>query len=197
MHGEDGFQKHQCILCNVFSNSNLKPSKLKEHFNNKHGGSNVTGRDSKLLKIKRARFDSFGTVPRLGMIFVDKSLLLALYKVAYKVSKSKKSYTIAGELIKRCAIKMAANVLGQNNKKLILVPLTNNTMQNPINEMSEDVLVEVITNIKFSSLKISLQLDESTNVTNCNQLIALVRHVNDSAAAKEEFLFCEKLKATK
>ena len=51
--------------------------------------------------------------------------------------------------------------------------------------------------IKSSSLKISLQLDESTDETNCSQLIALVRYVNDGAAIREEFLFCKELKATK
>ena len=59
--GEDDFQKLQCILCNAaFSNFNLKPSMLKEHFNNKHGGSNVARHDTKSLKIKRVRFDFLG-----------------------------------------------------------------------------------------------------------------------------------------
>ena len=35
--GSDGEERPQCILCCVvFCNANIKPSRLKEHFNNKH-----------------------------------------------------------------------------------------------------------------------------------------------------------------
>ena len=60
--GNDGLQKPQCILCSVvFSNSNLKPSKLHEHFKNKHGGADVGGHDVGghdvgSLKIKKSSF---------------------------------------------------------------------------------------------------------------------------------------------
>ena len=40
--------------------------------------------------------------------------------------------------------------------------------------------------------KISTQLDESTDVSSCTQLIALVRYVNDGVV-KEDFLFCKDL----
>ena len=54
---------------------------------------------------------------------------------------------------------------------------------------------QVIAEIKASSLKISLQLDESTDVENCSQLIVLVRYVHDGSI-KEDFLFCEDLQRT-
>ena len=38
-------------------------------------------------------------------------------------------------------------------------------------------------------------MDESTDVSNCSQLIALVRYVSDGIV-KEDFLFCEELKTT-
>ena len=114
----DELQKPQCILCNaVFSNANMKPSKLQEHFSNKHGGSGVESHDFESLKTKRARFQSRGTLPRLGFVSVDKSLLLASYQVAYKVAKSKKPHTIAEELIKPYALEMATTVLGQEARK--------------------------------------------------------------------------------
>lgn len=44
--GNDELQKPQCILCDaIFSNTNMKPSKLQEHFNNKHGVGGVEGHD--------------------------------------------------------------------------------------------------------------------------------------------------------
>ena len=47
----DGDERPQCILCNVlFCNANMKPSRLKEHFNNKHEGVKP-GQDLESLKI--------------------------------------------------------------------------------------------------------------------------------------------------
>ena len=44
-----------------------------------------------------------------------------------------------------------------------------------------------------SSLENHLQLDEAADVSNCSQLIALVRYADDGTL-KENFLFCEGLK---
>lgn len=52
----EDLKKPQCMLCDaVLSNANLKPSKLLEHFNNRHGGTGVPGHDVESLKAKRAR----------------------------------------------------------------------------------------------------------------------------------------------
>ena len=40
--------------------------------------------------------------------------------------------------------------------------------------MSEDILQQVIADVKASPIKVSLQLDESTNVSLYNQLLVLV-----------------------
>ena len=61
-----GVEKPQCILCDVlFCNANLKPSKLSEHFRNKHGGIEA-GYDAETLKPKRARYEKSGTLPKMG-----------------------------------------------------------------------------------------------------------------------------------
>ena len=60
-------------------------------------------------------------------------------------------------------------------KKLELVPISNNVIESRISNLSSDILGKVIADIKSSSLKISLQLYETTDVENCNQLITLVR----------------------
>ena len=53
---KDGTERLQCILCNkVFSNANLKPSRLKEHLDSHLGGAK-SGNDFNTLKIKMARF---------------------------------------------------------------------------------------------------------------------------------------------
>ena len=41
----EGLQKPQCMFCNiVFSNANLKPYRMQEHFNNRHGGADVSSK---------------------------------------------------------------------------------------------------------------------------------------------------------
>ena len=116
----------------------MKPSRLKEHFNNKHGGVKP-GQDSESLKIKRVRFDSIGTLPKMGFVPADKLLLLASYKVAYEIAKNKKPHTIAENLIKRCALEMAGIVLGKEAKqKLQQVPLSDNAISSRILDMSDD-----------------------------------------------------------
>ena len=47
--------------------------------------------------------------------------------------------------------------------------------------------------LKKCPINISIQLDESTDVADCSQLIALVRYMSDGEI-KEEFLFCHELK---
>ena len=88
----DGVERPQCILCSkVFSNSSLKRSKLQEHFINKHGGKESEGQDPETLKKKKGRFDNKETLLNLmkSHSTLDKQLLHAWYRVAYRIAKSK------------------------------------------------------------------------------------------------------------
>lgn len=194
---KDGIDRPKCVLCLVtFANSNLKPSKLREHFDSKHGGNLKSGNDFESLKQKRARFDVSGTLPKLGFCSSDKPLLLASLKVAYEVAKTKKPHTIAESLIKPCMLETARIILGHDAaNKLQQVPLSNNIIRNRIVDISGDILDQIITDIKNSPLKVSLQLDESTDVECCAQLIVFVRYIKGKAI-EEDFLFCKPLTTT-
>ena len=68
----DGVERPQCILCDiVFCNFNLKPSKLSEHFKNKHEEMGA-GYNAETLKIKRALYDQNGTLSKMEFISVEK-----------------------------------------------------------------------------------------------------------------------------
>jgi len=77
----------------------LKQSKLQEYINNRHGGVTVVGHDEISLRAQRACFDSRTTLPKSGFASVDKTLLVVSCQVTFEVTKSKKPYTIAEELI--------------------------------------------------------------------------------------------------
>ena len=61
--------------------------------------------------------------------------------------------------------------------------------------MSEDILQHVFADVKASPIKFSLQLDESTDVSLCSQLLVLAPYVKEKKAV-EEFVLCEPLKTT-
>ena len=179
----------------MFSNSSLKPSKLQEHFINKHGGKESEGQDPETLKTKKARFDNKGTLLNLtkSRSTQNKQLLHASYRVAYRIAKSKKPHTEAESFIKPCAMDMVKIVIGDEaEKKLQQIPLSNNVISTRISDISEDILGQVVLCLKASPVKIS---DESTDVSNCSQPIVMVRYVKDKSVV-EDFLFCASLKTT-
>ena len=62
--------------------------------------------------------------------------------------------------------------------------------------MSDDVKQQVIADLKKAPLgKFAIQLDKSTYVTACAQLLAFVRYVSGEDF-KEDFLFCDTLNST-
>ena len=67
---------------------------------------------------------------------------------------------------------MADIILGDGAAwKLKQVSLSNDTVRRRINDLSIDIRYKLILDFKTSPLKISLQLDKSTNVSNYSQLI--------------------------
>jgi len=191
----DGTEKPQCFLCaKVFCNDNMRPAKLQEHFAKVHP---INSRDSlETMKEKKARFQSSGTLPKLGFGYTQAPLLEASFKVAYLIAKNKKPHTIGEKLIKPCALEMVASVLGKQQRKQIAeIPLSNDVISSRILDMSADILDQVIGELKNSNLPFALQLDESTDVAQCSQLLAFVKYATKECV-KEEFLFCEPLLAT-
>lgn len=84
---------------------------------------------------------------------------------------------------------MANIMLGKAAKnKLSQIPLSNDTISNRINKISDDILAQILSDLISSPAKFSLQLDESTDISNLSQLAVFVRYVKEDVI-KEHFLF--------
>lgn len=75
------------------------------------------------------------------------------------------------------------------------VPLSNDVTAGTVADMSSNILDQVCQEIKDSPTRISLQLDESTEISSMCQLIVYIWYIKDGVI-KDEFLFCKALQTT-
>ncbi|XP_040275747.1 protein ZBED8-like [Bufo bufo] len=185
------------MICNAkLSNSSLAPAKLREHFLKLHGDGKYKNTTLAEFKVRRARFDEKASLPVLGFVPINKPILIASYEVAYLIAKQGKPHTIGETLIKPAVLKMANIMLGKAAEvKLSQIPLSNDTISDRIEDMSKDILAQIVADLISSPAKFSLQLDETTDVSNLSQLAVFMRYVKDDVI-KEEFLFCKPLTTT-
>ncbi|XP_072391924.1 zinc finger BED domain-containing protein 5-like [Diabrotica undecimpunctata] len=117
----------------------------------------------------------------------------ASFLVSLRIAKSGKAHTIGEELLLPAAKDMVTCMLSEASaKKLELISLSNNTVQRWIDSMASNVKNKVINHVKSSDF-FSIQLDESTDVTNYAQLMVYVRYIHENKTIKKDYLFCEPL----
>ncbi|XP_060629099.2 protein FAM200C-like [Anolis sagrei] len=127
----------------------------------------------------------------------DVAAIEASYVVSLRIARAMAPHTIAEDLMLPVAKDIVQYMIGEEFvTTLSAVSLSHDTVQRRINDMSADILDQVIQEIKSAPLPIfSIQLDESTDTTNCSQLLVYVRYINDGNF-KDEFLFCKPLEMT-
>ncbi|XP_051017344.1 protein ZBED8-like [Acomys russatus] len=191
-----GIEKPLCVICGgVLSAESMKPNKLRRHFDSKHP--TFAGKDTSYFRgkadgLKKARVDSGSKCHRQNVVAVEVSYLVAL-----RIARSMKPHTFAEHLLFPVAKDSVRVMIGDEFvTQLSAVSLSNDTVRRRIHDMSADILDQVVQEIKSAPLPIfSIQLDESTDVANCSQLMVYVRYINDGDF-KDEFLFCKPLERT-
>lgn len=188
---DHGVSKPQCVLCmEVLSNESLKENKLKRHLETKHPAFLNNDRgffERKEMQLKRQKFD---TQCDKGPFSLHRTTTMASYLAAWIIAKQKKPHTIGENLVKPAAVEMVRIVCGDDTaKKIQQIPLSNDTVHSRIIDMSIDIKNQVIEALKTSG-KFSLQLDESTDISDEAQLMAYVRY-QGATDMQEEFLFCK------
>ncbi|GFY24763.1 protein ZBED8 [Trichonephila clavipes] len=116
----------------------------------------------------------------------DDNGLQASCNIPLLIAESGKSYIIGEELILP-AVEVLKTVIPKSASDIIRrIPLSNNTVQRRIDEMSQDV--ESFLCYYLQTTHFSLQLDESTLTRNESLLLAYVRFIMDQEH-HEEMLF--------
>ena len=188
--GCDKLDNAQCTLCNtILGNDSLKSSKLERHKELKH----KENTDSvETFQAKRACYDMRETLSALCFCLTSQPHLRASYEVSLIIAKA--PHIASEKLIKPSAVKMAQILLGQKEtKKVDSVTLPDDTVNNRIPDIENDILSQLIAQIQDSQRRISLQFDETMDIKSTNQLVAYVRFVKGNAIV-DEFLFCQKMK---
>lgn len=117
--------------------------------------------------------------------------------VAWRVAQNKKPNTIVETFVLPCCKDIIGCFFGENAaQKLNILSLSNDIVHRRICDLSEDIKHQVIAEIKEAPLGIfAIQLDVSTDISACAQLLAYARYIKDSEF-KEEFLFSHPVEST-
>uniref|UniRef100_A0A667Z2X6 HAT C-terminal dimerisation domain-containing protein n=1 Tax=Myripristis murdjan TaxID=586833 RepID=A0A667Z2X6_9TELE len=114
---------------------------------------------------------------------------LASYMVSYRVAMEKQPHTIAEKLLLPAAIDIVSTVIDEKSaEKLKCIPLSNNTVSRRIHDISENLEEQLVSRLKAAG-DFSIQLDESTDVSDCASLLVYVRYVWENDFA-EDLLCC-------
>ena len=97
-----------------------------------------------------------------------------------------KAHTIAESLVLQAAKILVRNLIGEKDAaKLDSVSLANDTVRHRIKEMSDDISDQVTAGMRASTFWFVIQVDESTDVTNCCQLLVYARYTEGNDVKTE------------
>lgn len=151
-----------CLLCEkTFSNEAMKPSRLEDHFFRKHP--DKKNKDLAYFQHLRDRRRKQSTVPNMFSSHgkQDEDGIRASFNISLMIAKAGKPHTIGEELILPAVAEVLRTVLHSSPHDILKkIPLSNNTVQRRIDEMSTYVEESLCSILKTTAF--ALQLDEST-----------------------------------
>jgi hypothetical protein len=167
----------------------MKPSLLIRHFETKHGDLKHKPLEYFQRKLSDLSASKGQTMSFSGVNM--KAIETMSYKVSLRIAKAGRPHTIGESLLQPAAEDMASSVLGEKvAKQRESIPLSN--VSRRISDMASNIKKQLMENVKVSKYY-SVQLDESTDVSNMAHLLTFIRS-EDEESVKEE-LFCEPLLA--
>lgn len=134
-------QLPMCLLCNkVLTNDSMKPSKLENHLKRCH--TDQMGKDLKYFQTLKEKYEKR---PTMHSMFASTSQinddgLRASYNISLLIAKCGKPHTIGEQLILPAVEEVLKTVLHKSPFDVLKrIPLSNNTVQRRIDEMSSDI----------------------------------------------------------
>ena len=190
--GSESAPLPQCVVCKeVLANDSMRPCKLRRHMETKH--TTLVNKPLEFFERKRDELRSQKAVIRsFGTTNVKATE--ASYRAALRIAKAGKPHTDGETYLLPAAREMCSVMLGEAAAaKLDTIPVSDNTIQRRISDMAYDVKEQVVNSVRKSPIH-AIQLDESTDVAYCAQLMVYVRFIEE-LNVREDFLFCIPLPA--
>lgn len=185
--------KPKCVVCGeVLSNGCMKPSLLSRHLHTKHVSYKNKGCDFFKRLAAQNNNMSILTSYILPANKDYENAVEASYRISYRIAKCGKNHTIAENLISPCIKDAVRCMLGEEHvRKMNSIPLSNNTINRRIQDISEEIEATVIDRIKDSKF-FAIQVDESTDVASFAILLVIARYLKDNEV-EENLLLCHAL----
>lgn len=118
----------------------------------------------------------------------QKTTKIASYVLAYDVMESKKPFT-EGDFVKKCAVRLAKSVGGNEvAAKISEIPSSRRTLARRSEEIGEYILEKELQSLCSAAVYVSIQLDESTDITGIAELLIFGRLVDSEFRVHEELL---------
>ncbi|GFS83782.1 SCAN domain-containing protein 3 [Nephila pilipes] len=148
----------------------MVPSKLKRHLYSSHPS--CANKDKQYFKRCLEQNKNEKKFMK-SAVTVSEKALEASYHVAKLIARQKKPHTVGETLIKAACMEIVRLMLGPNEvKEVNKVSLSADTVKRRIHDMSSDILGTLIKKL-LSAEKFALQIDETTDIKNKAQLIAI------------------------
>lgn len=185
-----------CLICRM-NTTICKEYNLKRHYQSLHADkySQYNGESrTVILENLKKQFKQQTSIITFACKAQDASVY-ASYAVAKEIAKAKKPFT-DGEIIKKCAIKMA-QAFGDDKmaKQFESISLSHQTVARRILNM-DTFLVEKLADIVKNCIYFSIALDESTDISHTSQMLIFVRTVDVDFNVSEELLKLASLHST-